>query len=171
VKKQFNIGDFISIIDDTITGRVLAINGDSVLIEDSDGFERTYTTKEIVVYDSKVLLDDIKLKASLTKNLLIKKAKIKTPTDIIDLHNKNSFLNKNEILENQLKLFKQQLNLAIGKRRTQIVFIHGKGAGILRNELIRILQKNRIKYEKAPYHKFGQGAIEVYLNGVNRVIR
>lgn len=124
-----------------------------------------------MVYDSKVILDDIKLKAQLVKDATPKKQKIKTETDVIDLHNKNSFLNKNEILENQLKLFKKQLNMAIGRRRTQIVFIHGKGAGILRNEIVKILQKNRIKYEKAPYHKFGQGAIEVYLTDVDRVIR
>ncbi len=45
-----------------------------------------------------------------------------------------------------------------------IVFIHGKGNGILRKELISELKRrnSEFRYEDAPYHKYGiDGAIKV----------
>jgi dsDNA-specific endonuclease/ATPase MutS2 len=171
VQKQVKIGDSVSIIDDTVKGKVLEVNGDTILIEDKDGFERSYSIDEIVIYNTQVSLDEINFKKNVAKDKLAGKVKSRYENDIIDLHNKNTFLKKNQILENQIKLFKRYLNLAIGKKQDQIVFIHGKGEGVLRTALIKILNKNSIKYEKAPYHKFGQGAIKIYLTGIHKVIR
>ena len=169
MQKKVNIGDIVSLINDDIKGKVIAINGNEILIEDSDGFERNCHVNDLVVYDSK-LSDDRSLSSKHLSNEKPKKNVDSNP-DIIDLHNTNIHLPKNRILENQLKLFKTNLNRAIGKRALKIVFIHGKGDGILRSALEKILRKNNIKYGNAPYQKYGQGAIEIYLSGVNLVVR
>lgn len=167
--KQVKIGDQVSLIDEEIKGNVIAINGNEITIEDTDSFERVYHLNELIVYDKK-LADD----TSLSWKNIDKKSPEKvtnTKLDVIDLHNNNSYLPKNKILDNQLKVFKTNLNKAIGKRAQEIVFIHGKGEGVLRSSIEKILRKNAIKFSNASYQKYGQGAIAVYLTGVGVVVR
>ncbi len=169
MQRQFKIGDLVSSIDDDIKGKVIAIDGTEIVIEDSDGFKRIFQANELIVYDSK-LAEDTSISHKNIDAKKLKKTENQNP-DVIDLHNTNTYLPKNKILENQLSLFKNHLNRAIGRRVSSIVFIHGKGEGVLQSGIENILKKNAIKYSDASYQKYGQGAIEVYLFGVNCVVR
>jgi len=170
MSKKIKLGDSVSILDENIKGKVLAINGNEILIIDSDGFERTCQVKELIIYDSELAIDTF-INAKLPEKKQSKQKKVVSNSNIIDLHSKNKYLNQNEILKNQLTVFKFQLNLAIRNRKPKTTFIHGEGEGILRKRIEKILAKNGITYSDAPYHEFGYGAIEVYLAGIRKIIR
>jgi dsDNA-specific endonuclease/ATPase MutS2 len=44
-----------------------------------------------------------------------------------------------------------------------MVFIHGKGEGVLKLELEYLLKRYNVKFYDANYQKYGLGATEVYI--------
>ena len=46
---MFNIGDKVSVLNDTITGVVIRVQQRKCVIEDSDGFERIYPFTNLVI--------------------------------------------------------------------------------------------------------------------------
>lgn len=163
--KSIKIGNRVSPINDNLKGRVIAIDGNSITIEDEDGFERIYDKNELVVYDTK-LADD---QSIIAKNSNIKKPKsANNNLNIIDLHLSNSNVNTNHILENQLQVFYTQINKAIQHKKSKITFIHGVGEGVLRKRIEKILTNKNIPFSQADYHVYGQGAIIIFLKGITK---
>ena len=68
-----------------------------------------------------------------------------------------------EILTLQLETAKKNIEFAISKRISKIVFIHGVGEGVLKNELHYLLGRYPTKFYDASYKKYGLGATEVYI--------
>ena len=70
-----------------------------------------------------------------------------------------------EMLNLQLQTAKRQLEFAIHKRVQRIVFIHGVGEGVLRQELETLFRRyDNLTYYDANYQKYGLGATEVYIH-------
>ena len=68
------------------------------------------------------------------------------------------------MLNIQLDAAKRQLDFAIKKRIQKVVFIHGVGEGILKEELQYLFKKyENLKFYDADYQKYGLGATEVYI--------
>lgn len=86
----------------------------------------------------------------------------------VDLHANQLLLTtkgmgNTDILLYQLSKFNEVMRQYHRKKGTQLVFIHGKGEGVLRNALLHEL---RTKYpqcyrQDAPFHKYGFGATKV----------
>lgn len=161
MKKQIKKGNTVVSMDDHIKGIVQIVTDKTVTIFDEDGFERVYPINRIIVYDD--TLDQAKAIPKITDQPIKKQRNKPKEFPIIDLHNTSPYLDKNEILPNQIRIFKMELNKAIGNALDSIIFIHGSGDGVLRYEIERILKKNKIPFGDAPYHNYGQGAIEIYL--------
>ncbi|GAL67307.1 Smr/MutS family protein [Jejuia pallidilutea] len=69
-----------------------------------------------------------------------------------------------DMLNLQLQTAQRQLEFAIKKRIQRIVFIHGVGEGVLREELETLFRRyDNLKYYDANYQKYGLGATEVYI--------
>ncbi|HZJ19117.1 MAG TPA: Smr/MutS family protein, partial [Pricia sp.] len=69
-----------------------------------------------------------------------------------------------EMLNLQLETAKRQLEFAIKKRIQKVVFIHGVGEGVLKEELNYLFRRyENVKYYDAEYQKYGLGATEVYI--------
>lgn len=90
------------------------------------------------------------------------------PETVVDLHIEKiitdySKLSNSQIIEQQIKVFEQQLESAIATGMDEITFIHGVGNGILRTELHRRLSRHKnVKFfEDAQKEKFGYGATKV----------
>ena len=87
----------------------------------------------------------------------------------VDLHIEKLLPNKRgmsnyEILNLQLETAKKQLEFAKNKRIQRIVFIHGVGEGVLKEELYYLLRRYEgLDFYDANYQKYGVGATEVYL--------
>ncbi|MEO1031898.1 MAG: Smr/MutS family protein, partial [Bacteroidota bacterium] len=67
-----------------------------------------------------------------------------------------------DMLNLQLDTARRQLEFAIKKRIPKMVFIHGVGEGVLRQELETLLGRyNNLKFYDADYKTYGIGATEV----------
>jgi hypothetical protein len=98
---------------------------------------------------------------------------LQPPPHEVDLHieqlvglDKNpSRMSNSEILRLQLAAFEDNLDRALATNMHEIVFIHGVGSGVLRQEIHKLLSRNKdIKfYEEARKEKFGYGATLVKL--------
>ena len=87
---------------------------------------------------------------------------------VVDLH-ANALLDTTagmshaDILHYQLDKFKETMEAYKSKKGQKIVFIHGKGDGILRQALIKALnyQYKRCTYQDASFQEYGYGATQV----------
>lgn len=86
----------------------------------------------------------------------------------VDLHidellDTTAGLTSGDMLEYQLKVFRETLEEHKGKKSKKIVFIHGKGDGVLKNTILKEL-KTRYKglyFQDASFREYGFGATMV----------
>ncbi|KAA6317533.1 hypothetical protein EZS27_032326, partial [termite gut metagenome] len=74
-------------------------------------------------------------------------------------------MEKKDILEYQLNKFYEVMELYKKKREQKIVFIHGKGDGVLRKRLMDELRRKygTCKYQDASFKEYGFGATMVII--------
>ncbi|MEM9142151.1 MAG: Smr/MutS family protein, partial [Bacteroidota bacterium] len=73
-------------------------------------------------------------------------------------------MTKYDMLNLQLDTAKRQLEFAMRKHIQKVVFIHGVGEGVLREELHYLFRRyDNLKYYDADYRNYGLGATEVYI--------
>ena len=53
---KFNINDYVSVLDDDLSGFVIAISGSGFTIETTSGFEVIYDASELVKIDNNLLM-------------------------------------------------------------------------------------------------------------------
>ncbi len=174
-----NIGDKVQALDDDFEGIVIAINGDEIVVEDQDGFSVVYISNELIVLDKRSIdIQMIEVPLSIIKEKEEKKKKISqkiqrkqrsAPTMEVDLHihklvERSGRLSNYEMLNIQLDTARGQLEFAIKKRISKMVFIHGVGQGVLREELYTLLRRyDGVRFYDANFKKYGAGATEVYI--------
>ena len=73
-------------------------------------------------------------------------------------------MSNSEIIRIQLRHFEKKLDEAMANKVRSIVFIHGIGQGVLKNEILSVLDTmDGVKYSNASMSKYGMGATEVFL--------
>ncbi len=166
--KIFNIGDKIAVIDNTITGFVVSIVGNKIELEDADGFVYSYKINEVVLvkedlYTNISVKPKDKIAAKRTKNSVkIKKQQIlEVDLHIHQLTHSNRFMSNKAMLQKQLSVVKLKMNYAIKNKIQKVIFIHGIGQGVLKNEILHLLKKYTVEVNDASYKKYGKGATEV----------
>lgn len=98
---------------------------------------------------------------------LIAKYQVAQGEAVVDLHihelvDDPSNLEKSEILEFQKNFFMKCIDSGVAGHFHKITFIHGVGNGVLRKNLIELLEKEKgYEFFDAPMAKFGVGALEV----------
>lgn len=91
---------------------------------------------------------------------------IEVDLHITELLDDTAGLGNKEMLERQLAEFNRVMTENQGKKGQKIVFIHGKGEGVLRNALIKEL-KHKYKtcsYQDASFQEYGYGATMVTIH-------
>jgi dsDNA-specific endonuclease/ATPase MutS2 len=69
------------------------------------------------------------------------------------------------MLNIQKEYFIKTLESAIAEKFKKVIFIHGVGNGVLKNEIIKILRDYEgLHDQSASLAKFGVGAIDVVIN-------
>ena len=88
----------------------------------------------------------------------------------VDLHinellDTTAGMSNKEMLDYQMSKFHEVMNENINKKRKKIVFIHGKGDGVLKSEIIKALRKEYKKtdYQDASFQEYGYGATMVII--------
>ena len=171
------IGDKVEVLDEAISGRVESIEGDVVTLMTSEGFPLKYQLKELVKVERGIKVSNFEVvqvkkekeQPKKRKTSSIKPKERNAPKMEVDLHihqlvKSSKGLSNFDILNLQLETAKRQLDFAIKKRIQKVVFIHGVGEGILKEELYYLFKKyDNLKYYDAEYQKYGLGATEVYI--------
>lgn len=92
-------------------------------------------------------------------------------TEVIDLHaneilDSTAGMNAGDILEYQMKIFRETLAKYASQKGQKIVFIHGKGAGVLRRAIINELtyKHKKYTYQDASFQEYGYGATQVTIH-------
>ncbi|NDV44446.1 Smr/MutS family protein [Flagellimonas sediminis] len=174
---KFSIGDRAEVLDEAIKGIVQHIDGDMVTLVTKDGFPMKYHVKDLVKVHGKISVSNLEVsqikqekEVPKRRNTVNKKPKDRNqPKMEVDLHihqlvKSTKGLNNFEMLNIQLETAKRQLDFAIQKRIQKMVFIHGVGEGVLKDELQYLFNKyDNVKYYDADYQKYGLGATEVYI--------
>jgi len=174
------VGDKVEVLDDAISGKVLSIKLDKVVIMTADGFELEFFENELIVIDYSIskrnfIPENIAQVLSQKEERKNKNTQQNRPKDRylppmeVDLHihqlvPKSKGMSNYDMLTIQMDTAKRQLDFAIQKKIQRVVFIHGIGEGVLRTEL-EFLFKNysNIQINDADFQKYGRGATEVYI--------
>jgi hypothetical protein len=105
--------------------------------------------------------------ASSKDEILIMKHMVSQREALIDLHihelmEDPGSLENQEILDFQKSYFERCLESAIANHFLKVTFIHGVGNGVLRENILSVLEKYEgIEVLDAPMQKYGVGAVEV----------
>ena len=167
---NLRIGDKVIFKNDKIEGVVVKINSQyKVKVSTLDGFDLDVSTKELIKVENAISdsssygkISDFK-DSNLTKKKQLKK-KRKYNTIKVDLHMdalmiKNSSLENFEILQLQTEECHNMIKSALNSSVKKIEIIHGKGEGILKKEVHKILLEYNLRF----YLTKDGGATEVYL--------
>ena len=133
------------------------------------GHPVSMTTPDFMQKDSQSLQEQY-TQTSPREEKFIDRYKTDRDTAEIDLHiesivDDHSQLTNAQILEQQIRLFVNCLESAIEGKLQKVIFIHGVGNGILKNEIHTILkQYPNVHYFDASMQKYGCGATEVLIN-------
>nr|WP_299338337.1 Smr/MutS family protein [Allomuricauda sp.] len=174
---DFGVGDWVEVLDESIRGKVEEIVGNSVTIITEDGFSLKYETAELIPVKNEIQVSNfeaaqIKAQKETPKKQPKKRSKTKernAPKMEVDLHihhlvKSTKGMTNFDMLNIQLETAKRRLDFAISKRIQKIVFIHGVGEGILKEELKYLFNKyDNLRFYDADYQKYGLGATEVYI--------
>ena len=172
MEKLIEIGDFVSVIDDVHEGVVIKISQNTFTI-DIDGFLYDYDRRDLVKIEKHLDNDHINVpkdfKTERFKKWKSRKSiKTKTITNhITDLHihhltNSEKGMTKHDKLLLQLSTAKHKIDDAIKNKYSKLIFIHGIGKGVLKNELIKLFEGySNIEYYDASYMEYGYGATEI----------
>ncbi len=178
---EFSVGDKVLVIDENYKGQIVRVSSNEIVIESEDGFELAFTPKELLKIEieqadlikksfAPIYKDEVKRskKSSLTRS--VKSKKDRFPPMEVDLHIEKlvknfKALDNYDMLTIQLDTAQHKLDFAIKNRIPKIVFIHGVGEGVLKEELYFLFKRyNNLRYYDASYQKYGMGATEVSIN-------
>ncbi len=177
---MINKGDIVSVLDEPISGKVISVNSEEVIIETEDGFEMTFFVKEVVKIKSGEMIipsfeevnENLKEKEVFKKKPkrpITKPKERHIPPMEVDLHihklvKSTKGMTNHDMVTLQLDTAKRQLDFAIHKRIPKIVFIHGVGQGVLKEELKYFFGRyDNVRVSDADYKKYGLGAMEIYI--------
>jgi hypothetical protein len=118
-----------------------------------------------------ITVDPIQLKAAKTPQPTKKEAKphqnlkqpIETDLHIYELTDNVGGMSNHEMLEMQLSRFRQLMAENQARKGQRIVFIHGKGKGVLRSAIEKELKSKypKASFQDASFREYGFGAIQV----------
>ncbi|MEH0007600.1 MAG: Smr/MutS family protein [Flavobacteriales bacterium] len=174
----FKVGDKVDVVDETVWGVVTRVLPKRVVIYTDSGFEQRYAPWELVLRDELEMdagsLDIQKIIAEKERPQCQKSLRKHTENRgkdrvEIDLHiealvDRPLGLSHAEMLAIQKCQAIEKLEESMKKGIARVIFIHGVGKGVLRDELRAIFDRYaHITYCDASYARYGHGATEVQI--------
>lgn len=171
-KKDLQLGAHVRVISDTMEGEIVKIEKDLITIVCQDGFEYSFKSNELVVNKAwnpiishKDLTENDNSSIAAKRSFKVKKGSYSKEVDlhIHELTDCEKGMSNYDKLSLQLSVAQKELDQAISKKHPKIIFIHGRGAGVLKKELKNIFKKYNVSFHDASYTEYGQGATEVII--------
>lgn len=166
-RNSLQIGDEVSVLNETRTGTIIKIQGNQAILEDSDGFPYTYALQELVPRQ-KGLYSEITAvphKEKTEKKTSVSKANLK----VIDLHIEKLTPHPDEISPFE-RLFIQKEALLEGLERARnsgikkLEIIHGLGNGTLQKMVYETLEsQTHLDFHNKEILHHQSASIVVYL--------
>lgn len=177
---DFQLGDLAETMDDVLRGTVVAVGKDTVTLEMEEGFQLDFAPSELVRISGQQSIkvsnyEVAKIKSEKEKPGRPKpsrkrpregnQSRMEVDLHIEKLHPSPKGMSNYDILNLQMDTAKRQLEFAMGKGIQRVVFIHGVGEGVLKEELKYLFARyDRIRYYEADYRTYGAGATEVFIS-------
>ena len=124
-----------------------------------------------LVIDAKVLKQEMARKAAADAKPIVSPARKQTGKDVplvVDLHvsellDTTAGMSAADILNHQLDVFRKTMDENKNMHGLKIVFIHGKGEGVLRHAIVHELnyRYKNCPYQDASFQEYGYGATQV----------
>lgn len=160
-------GDHVSFLDETGTATILKISGNMATVLTDEGFEIEYPIQKLVPRPQSLVEDVMKTPIS-SKDAIIRTTGVhsKSKSDVleVDLHlheiaENYAGFTRHDMVTYQLNYAKNQFFKARKAGIKKIIFIHGVGEGVLRQELRKMLTSfDGVTIYDADYSKYGYGA-------------
>jgi len=182
MRQEIRQGDCVQVIDSMLKGFVIKISSNIVTVVDKDGFEWEYKTDELflvksnketkihlAVYDNQKWVNQKQKTGSQINYKSSKKVQTKIDAEY-DLHIEKltgnyKRMSNADILDMQIVFFRKRLENAINCNYKNIVFIHGRGEGILKDKIRNELSRTSgLEYRDASFLNYGEGATFVILH-------
>ena len=116
--------------------------------------------------DGKIQHKDAQDKSSKPQHPQRKPEKVVIDLHITELLDNDAGMTPKDMLDYQMKVFREKLDECIADPHVKkVVFIHGKGNGVLKLELRKCLDRNykRCQFQDASFEEYGGGATLVYV--------
>lgn len=166
------IGDKVKLLDEEGIFTIKNFIGNKAVLLDSYGFEVTHSLNNLIAYDKYASMytevtDFNAKKEDVTSKKTNNVAKDTIQERIIDLHIGNivdSFKNMmpHQMLEKQINKAIEEIKSAKKDKVKKLILIHGKGKGVLKKEIYKILNSmDDIEYFEADIIKYRFGAVEI----------
>ena len=181
---SFQIGDNVNFLNEAGGGKVIGVEGKTITVETDDGFDYQYQASQLVLAGGSYEISDKDFEKIVNQEQNDKQdaqfykrfkhlEKMHNSDEMeVDLHiesliDSHKGMPNYQIIEVQMAAFKRKMNVAISRNMKRIVFIHGVGAGVLREEIRSELRTFYPEYEflDGSYQRYGGGATEVLLRG------
>jgi DNA mismatch repair protein MutS2 len=164
---NFKIGDRVTLSKSTEKGKITKINENEVTVMLDFGIEITCKPNELVQDINELIKGKVKLN-TLGKPIITDKKEVKQKE--VDLHIdpirfEKLHLNGASSLQLQLQQLQLFIDTQYKKRNLDIIVIHGKGSGKLKNAVIDYLNNHPyvLSHKPANEWEYGNGAVEVKL--------
>ncbi|MDR1876298.1 MAG: Smr/MutS family protein [Flavobacteriaceae bacterium] len=166
------VGDQVRVVDEDGTFTIKRIEKNYAILIDPYGFEHTHPLKRLVPH---VLLEEL---YNNSDEIVVKyedkekkkerfQSRKKEEVREIDLHIGHlvdyvTDLQPHQMLQKQLDRAKMEIDKAKEDRIKKLILIHGKGKGVLKAEVYKLLESvGGIEYFEADIIKYRFGAVEI----------
>lgn len=169
---KLKIGDYVTFLDEIGKGCIKDIlNANQAIVLTDDGFEVTYQINKLILvsednYSEEAFKSNISFQ-DLSKYQKKSKSKFENnKTWEVDLHIENIIdytknLSNYDIINKQINYCNSVVEKAIKNNISKLIIIHGRGEGVLKEEVLQLLKKYNVKTKDANFKKYGLGATEV----------
>lgn len=173
MNKKFRIGDRVEVLDDTVKGVVSRVGEPLITVRTEEGFDFEYPPSKLLLRSPETLksheippvaISDGEARPPEKKRSRKRSKPIPPEIDlhIHQLRDSTQGMSNFEMVQLQLATAKKALDLAIERKTPRIIFIHGVGTGVLKQELRALLRTyDHLSIYDADFSKYGRGATEV----------
>jgi DNA-nicking Smr family endonuclease len=165
-------GEQVSVLDEEGIFTIKKIEKNTAVLVDSYGFENTYLVKHLIPHSlsSEKIYNTHSVPDSKEEDQIQKKVfspRKREELREVDLHIGNlvdtlTGLQPHQMLQKQINKARAEIQQAKKDKVKKLILIHGKGKGVLKNEIYKLLDSiEGIEYFEADIIKYRFGAVEI----------
>ncbi len=173
MSNKFSIGDRVLVLDDDMAGVVAFAEAEQITVTTTDDIDLTFHEDELI-HDKRFKVAAVVPKVEPQpkkpkRRIQSRKKAAFIPAIEVDLHihhltDDERGMDNYDMVNLQIDTARDKIEWAHRNNIPKLIFIHGVGTGVLRQELEFLLDRyDYLKYYDADFQKYGKGATEVYL--------